>query len=550
MRTGGRAARVSRPHPPLRPFGGASVWAPTGQQSAEIDRLAIESRGVHQPVLMENAGRSAAMVLCRLFPTGPVLGLVGAGNNGGDALVLLRTLRAWGREAEAVLVADRPEDEPLLHGWDLPLHRDQALDEAAWRALLASAAVVVDGVLGTGASGAPRERQAAAVARLNRSGRPVLALDVPSGVDASTGAVPAEAVRAAVTVAFGGPKLGSLLHPARPLAGRLVAVEIGFPPPVPGEADALLVTPAWAHEHLPTRSTDTHKNAVGRCLVVAGAVGMAGAAVLAARGALRAGAGIVRVCSASANREVIQAAVPEAIYVDVSDADALAAAVEESDAVAAGPGLGTDEHARRVLDAVVGARPAGVVLDADALNVAAAGALDLSALAARAPLLITPHPGEMARLLPAADDGADRLAIVRRAAARFGCSVLLKGAPSLVAAAGAPVLVDTQGSSDLAAAGMGDMLTGVCTALLAQGATPQVAGALGLYSSGRAARIAGRGASLTPSDVARWLSDALGEVAAPGEAAAPGEGRGAGEAHWGVSDLGLPFVTYDADPPR
>ena len=527
-----RAAAMSGPRPPLRPFGGTRVWAHTGAESAEIDMRAIRSRGVPQPVLMENAGRSAAAILSRLFPSGPVVGLVGAGNNGGDALVLLRTLRAWGRDVEAVLVADRPEGEPLLHGWSLPVRHDDELDEVRWAALLGSAAVVVDGVLGTGVRGAPRKRQAAAVARMNACGRPVLALDVPSGVDASTGGVPAEAVRAAVTVAFGAPKLGCLLHPARPLAGRLVAVEIGFPPPGPGEADALLVTPAWARRHLPVRATDTHKNAVGSCLIVAGRVGMAGAAVLAARGALRAGAGIVRVCSAPENREIIQAAVPEAIYVDASDQDALRAAVEQSDALAAGPGMGTDPEARAILDTVTRAGRARVVLDADALNVAAGGGLDLAELGARGPLLITPHPGEMARLLPSPQGGEDRLAAAREAASRFGCAVLLKGSPSLVAAAGEPVLLDTQGSSDLAAAGMGDTLAGVCAALLAQGAAPRVAGALGLYLSGRAARIAGRGAALTPSDVARWLPEALGE-------------RGGG-----VSDLELPFVTYDADPAR
>jgi NAD(P)H-hydrate epimerase len=195
-----RAAAMSGPRPPLRPFGGTRVWAHTGAESADIDMRAIRSRGVPQSVLMENAGRSAAAILSRLFPSGPVVGLVGAGNNGGDALVLLRTLRAWGRDVEAVLVADRPEGEPLLHGWSLPVRHDDELDGVGWAALLGSAAVVVDGVLGTGARGAPRKRQAAAVARMNACGRPVLALDVPSGVDASTGAVPAEAVRATVTV--------------------------------------------------------------------------------------------------------------------------------------------------------------------------------------------------------------------------------------------------------------------------------------------------------------------------------------------------------------
>jgi len=202
---------VNAPPPPVRPFGGARIPAPTGPESAAFDRRAIDILGVPQRVLMENAGRSAAQLLAELFPEGRVAVVVGAGNNGGDALVLARTLKSWGRDVRAVLVADRDPEEPLLHGWSLPLEDDTALEEArGGSALLGSAAVVVDGILGTGVRGAPRERQARAITRVNGSGRPVLALDVPSGVDSTTGAVPGEAVRARVTVAFGAPKLGTL----------------------------------------------------------------------------------------------------------------------------------------------------------------------------------------------------------------------------------------------------------------------------------------------------------------------------------------------------
>jgi len=517
-------------HPPIRPFARGLVPAPTGPESVALDRRAIDDVGVPQAVLMENAGRSAATVLQRLYPTGPVVGLVGAGNNGGDALVLLRTLQAWGREVRAVLVADRDAGDPLLHGWPVPLTRDEELDSADWTALLAGAAVVVDGILGTGVRGAPRERQAEAIGRINASGRPVLAIDVPSGIDATTGAVAGVAVRADVTVAFGAPKLGSLLHPARALVGRHVAVEIGFSPWETDATGASVATPAWARARLPRRGTDTHKKAVGSVLVVAGGSGMAGAAILAARAAFRAGAGLVRVCSVPENRVAIQAGLPEAIYVDASDAEAVATALEDSDAVAAGPGLGTDARAAAVLVAVVDGPPRPTVLDADALNLAAAGEVDLADVAAGRPTLITPHPGEMARL-SRGGDASDRPALARDAAATFGCAVLLKGAPSLVASNGA-LMVDTQSSSDLAVAGMGDALTGVCGSLMAQGLAPAVAGSVGLYLTGRAAHIAGRGAALTPSDVVRWLPDALTEEAVS------------------RNDLDLPFVTYDADAPR
>lgn len=536
----------------LRPRARGVVPALTGAEAAAWDRRAIDHVGVPERVLMENAGRSAALVLQALHPDGPVVGVIGAGNNGGDALVVLRTLAAWGRDVRAVLVADREVPDPLTHGWDVPTSNDVHLDGPGWRALLGGAAVVVDGILGTGVRGAPRERQAAAIRAVNASGRAVMAMDVPSGIDPETGAVPGEAVRADVTVAFGAPKLGSLLHPARALSGRLVAVEIGFPSFEEGEARAFLATPGWARARLPRRATDTHKNEVGRLLVVGGGMGMAGAAVLAARGALRAGVGIVRVATVPGNREIVQSALPEALWIDATDGSAVRAAVEGSDAVVVGPGLGQDDDARRVLawvlDGVDGAdepaRP--ILLDADALNLAAAGVVDLPEIGARRPMLLTPHPGEMGRLL---GDGAapgdpaepaptpDPAERARLAAERFHAAVVLKGAPSLVAVEDGPLRVDTQGSSDLAAAGMGDTLSGVCGALLAQGLSPGDAGAVGLYLTGRAARLAGKGVSLTPSDVAERLPDVLAEAVDPTASAQADAGP-----------LGLPFVIFDADP--
>jgi len=490
---------------------------------------------VPQPVLMENAGRSTAVIVARLYPEGPVVALVGAGNNGGDALVALRNLAAWGREVRGVLVADRPGPEPVLHAWDVPLVRDEELDEDGWHATLDRAAVVVDGMLGTGVQGAPRERQARAIRRLAVSGRPVVAIDIPSGVDAATGAVPGDAVRADVTVSYGAPKLGCLLHPGRARAGRLVAVEIGFPPMPHGMASAALTTPAWAQAHLPERALDTHKNAVGRLVVVAGQPGMAGAAILCVRAGLRAGAGLVQVCSAPENREVLQGAVPEAIFVDADDLEAFDTALGQASAVAVGPGLGTSARSEALLARALEVGEAPVVVDADGLNLLAEGRGGSPAeVARRRPLLLTPHPGEMGRLreLSADDIASDRPGVARAAAEAWGCAVLLKGAPSLVAAPDEPVRVDVQGSSDLATAGMGDVLTGVCGGLLAQGLRPRDAGAVALYLSGRAAIVSGRGRSLTPSDVVRFLPDAVAE-------------RG-----WGEDRLHLPFVTLDLDPAR
>ena len=523
---------------PKRPFGRPLVGAPTGVESAEFDRYAIQDLGVPQPTLMENAGRSAALVLQRLFPRGQVTALVGTGNNGGDALVLLRNLAAWGRPVSAILVGDRHEEEALLHGWSIRTLKDVDFEGDSERLAgeLAAAEVIVDGVLGTGISGPPRERQAFVIKGMNRAEAPVVALDIPSGVDAVSGAVPGDAVVAALTVSFGGAKLGALLHPGRRLVGRLVVVEIGFPPLEESTFQGTLITPGWVSRRLPRRDPDTHKNAVGALLLVAGHSGMAGAAILAGRGALRTGVGFLRIASPPENRAIIQGALPEAVYVDATDEGALAEAVQASRALGVGPGLGIQEEGRRILESVLGSLgQEALLLDADALNLISMGqGRPLVEVGRTRDVVLTPHPGEMARLMgtDAKEVTSRRPDVASRLARETGCTVLLKGMPSMVATPDARLLVDTVGSSDLAAAGMGDVLSGVIAAFLAQGSLPHEAAALGLHTSGRAAALTGLGVSLTPEDVVEAMPEALREE---------GEGE---------SELDLPFVLFDQDPAR
>ncbi len=521
-----------------RPFGRALVGAPTGSESADFDRFAIQDLGVPEATLMENAGRSAAMVLQELYPSGRVTAIVGPGNNGGDALVLLRNLAAWGRTVTAIIVGEREDDEALLHGWDIDTVRDIDFqgDAEQLRKELLKADVLVDGVLGTGISGAPREPQASAIRALNHADAPTFALDIPSGVDAASGAVPGEAVEAEVTVSFGGAKLGTLLHPGRKRVGRLVVVEIGFPPVRESTFRGTLITPAWASARRPRREPDTHKNAVGALLMVAGHPGMAGAAIMSARSALRAGAGFVRIASPPSNRAILQGAVPEAVYVDSTDGDAFRAAMEASRAFGVGPGLGTGKEGKaslvRILEAG-GSEP--LLLDADALNLIAKGeAPSLKEIGSRRPVIITPHPGEMARLtgLGIGEITSERPRVARDLAEATGCAVLLKGMPSLVASPEGRIWIDTVATSDLATAGMGDVLSGAISGFLAQGSDPVEAAALGLHTSGRAAVRTGFRASLIPEDVVEALPGALREEG-------PGD-----------TDLKFPFVLFDQDPAR
>ncbi|HSJ14060.1 MAG TPA: NAD(P)H-hydrate dehydratase [Longimicrobiales bacterium] len=506
-------------------FGRADVAVLTAAEAGAADRRAREEAGVPERLLMENAGRSAALVLDRLHPRGRVLGYAGAGHNGGDLLVMLRCLHAWGRECAVIHAASRRPDPALLHGTELDT-LDIAADAGAWE-------VLVDGVLGTGATGAPRGAAAAAVRALNGAGRPVLALDLPSGIDATTGSVPAEAVRAAATVTFGWPKLGLLLHPARAYAGRIVAVEIGFPALPDDGASAQAITPEWVRKRLPVRAADAHKGTSGRVLIVAGQEGMAGAAVIAGGAAVSAGAGLVRIASASANRIIVQSAVPEATYFERETLPD--AAADGVTAVVIGPGFGTDAAAGRALARALEIT-AGVptLLDADALNLLARDPGRLSGMGAARPLVITPHPRELARLLEVTLDAVldDVVAAAREACVRFGCTVLLKGQPSLVASAGSRLLVNTAGSSDVAVAGMGDQLSGLAGAMLAGGLGPREAAACALYLGGRAADLAGRGRALSPRDVSAHVARALRD---------PGARR---------SRLRFPFITFDQPPAR
>lgn len=533
----------------VRPFGRGFIWAPTGTEANAFDQMAIEKHKVPQTTLIECAGRSAAQVLDRIFPDGEVVGIIGSGNNGSDGIVLLRTLKSWGRSVKAVLVADRSLDDPLLHGWDVHILNDGMVSKVDDRdgnevddcgvpinSILDSASVVVDCILGTGIKGAPRPRQTQAIQAINRSRCPVFALDTPSGIDCDTGCIEGEAVTAQVTVALGWPKLGTLLHPGRDKVGRLISVEIGFPPAEENSFGAALVTPEWAVEKRPERDTDTHKNRVGALLLVAGNYGMAGAVIMAARSALRAGVGLLRIVSTAENRDIIQRSVPEAVFVSGDDLDAVVKSAGSSHAVAVGPGLGEDPEVLKLLeivrDATVGIP---TVLDADALNSAASGqAPSIKSWSVGQGVLVTPHIGEMNRLSGLSPDviAKNRILSARRFAVQSGVVVLLKGLPSVVVPPDGICWIDTVGTSDLATGGMGDVLTGVAGALLSQGLTPDIAGALSLYITGRAAVLADKGRSLTPSDVIDEIPSVWDE-------------NGVGE-----TDLDLPFVVFDQDVAR
>ncbi|MFQ5679463.1 MAG: NAD(P)H-hydrate dehydratase [Gemmatimonadota bacterium] len=464
-----------------------TVWLPTSEEMAELDGQAAATGTIPERALIENAGREVAHLVQARWPEGPVVALAGSGHNGADALVALRCLSAWGRPARAMRVGSRAPRPEVLRDWEIPLEGPEAVEEA-----LAQAGVVLDGMLGTGASGPPRDPLAAIIRRANGSGLPIVAVDGPSGADFTTGEVAGECVRAALTVALGWPKLGLLRFPAREMCGDLLAVEIGFPAPArpPG---ARLITAAWVRDAmLAARSPDAHKGESGYLTLVAGQNGMAGAAVLAARSAVRGGAGIVRVVSDPANREILQSSVPEALFVPWNDPAAVAESVDWCHALAIGPGLGRGPTRRSLVEEVLHRREGKPVLvDADGLYPWSGQAEDLTRLLG-SEALVTPHPGELARLLGTSVEEVVRNpdGHARGAASLLGSTVLLKGAPSVVATPGMPLRVSSIATPALATGGTGDVLTGLAGAYLAAGAPPVDAASAALLVSGLAAAAA------------------------------------------------------------
>ncbi|HUG37099.1 MAG TPA: NAD(P)H-hydrate dehydratase [Candidatus Limnocylindrales bacterium] len=478
----------------------------TAAEMRDWERRCFSEGDISERVVMESAGRAAALAVARHFPRGRVVAAVGGGNNGGDAIVALRTLRATGREVAAVHAGAAGEHRALAHGWEIPAL--EAMDEEAFR----KADVVIDGLLGTGATGAPRDPIRGIIASVNAGEAPVVALDGPSGVDLSTGEVAGEAVRAAVTVTFGALKRGLLLYPGRARAGRILVAEVGFPPWENRAAAAGAITGPWARAHLPAIPADAHKGRVGLVAVAAGRQGVGGAAVMAAMGALRAGAGGVRIVSPEANRVLLQATVPEAIFLDRDDGD-LEVDLDRVTGVLVGPGIGTDGAAVDLFERLL-RLDVPLAIDADAITILSRRPEMLNRDRAGS-VVLTPHPGELGRLLGTSTEAviADRVAAAVEAAERFGCAVLSKGSPSLVAAPGRPVLVGTTGHSGVATGGMGDTLGGIVAALLAIGLDPHTGAAVALHYAGRAAELAGRGRGLLPRDVAEAFPYALAETA-------------------------------------
>ena len=407
-------------------------------------RAAEEGHDVAE--LMERAGAALAREVLERYPDARRFAVVcGGGSNGGDGRIAARILREAGRDAVETTAVEQAD-------------------------------VIVDALFGTGFHGAPREEAAATIARINAAPAPVVAVDVPSGVDASTGEVAAESVRAELTVTFHGRKVGLAVAPGLFHAGEVVVADIGL---AELETEHRLVTPAVL-ALVPLKRPEDSKYTAGSVLLAGGAPGMTGAVRLAATAAFRADAGYVAVAVPEPSLAVVEATLLEPVKLTWEHAVDAAA---KAQVLAIGPGLGRDAAAARIREQLLGAGEHALVLDADALH-----GLEPGDWAPRA--VLTPHAGELARLLgeDSAWVGAHRLEAARRGAERFGCVCLLKGADTIVAAPGQGVLVSVADAPGLASAGTGDVLTGIVAAFLAKGIEPRLAAAAAATAHALAAR--------------------------------------------------------------
>jgi NAD(P)H-hydrate epimerase len=470
----------------------------TAAETEALDRE-TERRGTSVEVLMERAGhavaRAASAVAGGSYGRRAVV-VCGKGNNGGDGLVAARHLSGWGMGVEVILLSDElrsPADAKLRAAGDAGVRVGgvQRLERALDRA-----DVVVDAIFGTGFRGIPEGAYATAIEHVNGATAPVLAVDVPSGVEGDTGAVRGPAVVADATVTFGAPKVGDVLFPGAAHAGVLDVADIGFPPDlVRGEMQ--LVEAEDAAAWWPSRAVDAHKRSSGVVLVVAGSRGMPGAARLVASGAARAGAGLVTVAAPESALAAIQAGLAEATAVPLLSTPAggiaedawpgVEALLGRVDAVAVGPGLTTEDEPSAFVRRLVSASPVPVVLDADGLNAYRGRGGDLAAH--EAPLILTPHAGELARLLGVDEIDEDRPGLTRKLASDVGAVVLLKGPATLIASP-SEMWVSATGTSALATGGTGDVLTGMIGALAARGVEGVRAAACGAFVHGMAGRLA------------------------------------------------------------
>lgn len=508
----------------------------TGRQMKAADAYTMEQVGIPSLVLMERAAlKVAERAKAGLGKKEPIWAVCGMGNNGADGAAAARMLFLEGFLAAAVLVGDEGRATPEMVR-QLAIAKKLGMEVLSWeeaKERVLRGGTVIDGLFGVGlgrpVEGVYRECiEAVNQAREQGRVRRVVAVDVPSGIHSGTGAVMGAAIRADETVTFGWEKCGMLLYPGRSFAGRVWTEDIGFPAQAlkETEEEVFLTYGREDLERLPPRPAHSNKGTFGRLLIVAGSRNMCGAAYLSALGAYRAGAGLVRVLTVEENRPVLLQLLPEAIL-STYTADQLTEGREEfqqmiaaqcqwADAVVLGPGLGSEEYVEYLVEDILTNACTPVVVDADGLNAIAARPYLTSYFTEN--IIITPHLGEMARLTGQAikEIAQDLPACAGDYASRYGITCVLKDAATVVASRDGEIYINSSGTSAMAKAGSGDVLTGILGALLAQGMEERESARLGVYLHGLAGELAKAQAG-SRGVLARDLADCVALAMKEGE---------------------------------
>jgi ADP-dependent NAD(P)H-hydrate dehydratase / NAD(P)H-hydrate epimerase len=518
----------------------------TASEMQEMDRETSQNFGLPGRVLMENAGRGIVQVLMETFPEalhGGVAVAAGRGNNGGDGFVAARYLSEYGIPVTVYLLSeasrlkgDANDNFNLLAPLNVTIRELPDMEAfSRFQNEMAGHAVWIDAILGTGLTSEVAGYFKSVIEFINGLNRPVLAVDIPSGVHSDTGAICGTCIHAAGTVTFAFPKIGHCIHPGAAVCGTLHVIDIGIPSHIAarvGPRQHLITTSAMKALWRP-RPDDAHKGRTGHLLTIAGGTGKTGAAALCALSGLRSGAGLVTLAvpetlypmAAAHAPEIMTAPVPDngtALFSEAGLAP-LMALLDGKRVIALGPGIGTDPRTRELMNRLITQCPIPMVIDADGINIIAENPEIL--LKRRADIILTPHPGEMARLVNTtpADIQSDRVGQARGFAEKYQVNLVLKGARTVIARPDGHVYINSTGNSGMASAGMGDVLTGVIAGFAAQGYEPDEAARLGVYLHGDAADAVAREKGpmgYIAGDVMTALPGAMARLTAAGTKAA------------------------------
>jgi ADP-dependent NAD(P)H-hydrate dehydratase / NAD(P)H-hydrate epimerase len=481
----------------------------SARQMQELDRATINDIGIPGAVLMENAGRGTYEKIVETVPDAVarrIAVLCGHGNNGGDGFVIARYFHTAGAWVTAFVFADtdRVKGDALANLVAFKEAGGSVMNitgEEQWRQAapdILQAGIIIDGLLGTGLSSEVKGLYRAAIESVNAlSEATVVAVDIPSGIDATTGAVLGAAVKAHLTCTFGLAKKGLVVHPGVQYAGRFEVIDIGIPSELveSSNINEYLLDAAMLAGIVPARRPDSHKGIYGHALILAGSPGKTGAAALCAQAAMRAGAGLVTVGVPASLHSILEAKLTEPMtealpeesggFLGALALPGITRLLQGKSVVAIGPGMGDHKETSVLMNWILEASPAPIVIDADGLNLLARNIGDLGRL--KVPAVLTPHPGEMARLTGKTTQQvqADRIGCVRELAQKYKVIVVLKGSRTVIAAPDGSAYVNPTGNPGMASGGMGDALTGLITGLIAQGIDPLKASLLAVYVHGR-----------------------------------------------------------------